>query len=154
MRKDVIEEIEVTRKESITKEKIVMCNKCGCESKGVDRDNFYDSQFQNIDCSFGYGSDYDMEAWNFDLCEECLVEFIKTFKHVPDGFKLDSHYMIIKDRSEHQKVFNEWKATDNWEELRFKTYEELMELAPLYDHNEYINELISKYHTGKPLLQD
>ncbi len=102
-----MEEKEVVKVERTVIQKIVKCNKCGNESKGIDNDGLYDSKFQSISCRFGYGSEYDMESWKFDLCESCLVELIKTFKHVPDGFMLDNSYIIIETKEEHQKVFEE-----------------------------------------------
>lgn len=39
--------------------------------------------FHDITLYFGYGSGYDEEKWGFKLCEECIVNFVKTFKHPP-----------------------------------------------------------------------
>jgi hypothetical protein len=77
-------------KEEVTKRvpSDVVCNKCG-KSKELEGDDFNRefgaSKFQSINISFGYGSAHDGDDWKFDLCEECLEEFVKTFVHMPDG---------------------------------------------------------------------
>jgi hypothetical protein len=86
------EEIEETIKKEIPVS--VTCNKCG-NSKVLDGEEDYERQwklekFQSFFLSFGYGSKFDMEDWEFDLCEKCLVDFIRTFKHLPDGY--DENY--------------------------------------------------------------
>ena len=67
----------------------VTCNKCGT-SKELTGDEYerewQSNKFQSMHNSFGYGSSFDNEIWRYDLCEECLVEIVKTFKHLPDGF--------------------------------------------------------------------
>ena len=47
-----------------------VCDKCGVEAKK------YES-FIEIYHHFGYGSEYDNEYWEIDLCEKCLLEVIK-----------------------------------------------------------------------------
>jgi hypothetical protein len=37
----------------------------------------------------GYGSMYDSETWELDICDECMVSWIKTFKHKPIGMVED-----------------------------------------------------------------
>lgn len=108
----------------------------------------------NIVCNYkvdiGYESKFDGESWNFDICEECLVNMVKQFNYVPYGFMEDNYTTL--SREEHQKVFENWKENGQWEELMFKTYEELVELTQIYD-TEYINEVIKKFHPDKPLLE-
>lgn len=127
------------------------CNNCG---KGVniksDTSEEWTDDIKNFHVDFGYESHFDGEKWSFDLCEECLVNLIKQFKHVPDGFKLDGYSDLSQEQ--HQQLFEDWKVDGTWDELKFKTYEELVEFSQLYN-KEYINELIEKYHPGKPLLQ-
>jgi hypothetical protein len=67
----------------------ITCNKCGKteELSGNEFDRGMQScQFQTIDVAFGYGSKFDMDDWSFDLCEECLVDLVRTFKHLPYGY--------------------------------------------------------------------
>lgn len=49
------------------------CDKCGAESHSEDGNT-------EVDIHFGYGSDYDMEHWTFDICDKCIKEFTDSFK--------------------------------------------------------------------------
>lgn len=42
----------------------------------------------SLNLSFGYESGFDEERWKFDLCESCLVDFVKTFKYSPTIIKI------------------------------------------------------------------
>ncbi|WP_310876957.1 hypothetical protein [Priestia megaterium] len=131
------------------------CNKCG--NKAEQGNNFmsegflWNAQFKNIELGFGYLSKFDNETWKFTLCEECVLDMVKTFKHVPQGFYIDSTPTSIETTEQHQVVFNHWKETGEWEDLRFYTYEDLKQLANYLDIDE-INKMIGKYHDGKPFL--
>ena len=72
------EEIQVTKKVL----KSITCNKCG-KSKEITDFGFEQDEFHSLNLSFGYGSGFDEERWKFDLCESCLVDFVKTFKYSP-----------------------------------------------------------------------
>lgn len=62
----------------------IACNKCGKEVD-LEEDNGLEANlFHSFNVLFGYESEYDYETWSFDLCEECLLEFIETFKIKPD----------------------------------------------------------------------
>jgi hypothetical protein len=72
----------------------ICCNKCGKsqELHGDEYQREWESVlFQTIVCSFGYGSKFDTDDWKFDLCEKCLVDIIRTFKHLPEGY--DEEYV-------------------------------------------------------------
>ncbi|MFK7678648.1 hypothetical protein ACI3ER_11460 [Bacillus sp. Wb] len=131
------------------------CNKCGNvveQGESHMSEGFlWNEQFKNIELGFGYLSKFDNETWKFTLCEVCILEMVKTFKHVPKGFYIDTTPTSIETEEQHQVVFDDWKKTGKWEDLRFYTYEELVELAYFYKV-EYINEMINKYHKGKELL--
>ncbi|GIN22535.1 hypothetical protein [Siminovitchia fordii] len=131
---------------------IKTCNKCG-KKKNVnhEKNEEWRDDFKEFYLDFGYESSFDGESWNFDLCEECLINFIKQFKHVPNGFK-NGNYSFIKNREEHQKVFESWLETGIWDELEFKTYEEISELNTGWTNIDYLNEAIKQYHPGRPLL--
>lgn len=62
--------------------KRTVCNKCG---KVADKNNIL--EFYNFSHNFGYGSIYDGKRITFDLCIDCMDEFVdKTvidFKHNP-----------------------------------------------------------------------
>jgi len=60
-----------------------ICNCCG-KSENATKDGFDFSDITPIDISFQYGSKYDTEIWEFDLCDECVEQITSTFKFVPD----------------------------------------------------------------------
>lgn len=101
MIKSEIREITV-QKEVILE---VICNKCGYKEKFIECQNGY---FQAITLNFGYVSKFDGELWEFHLCENCLVEFIKTFKYAPSGFGRDG-YGDNETIEEQQYYFEYWK---------------------------------------------
>lgn len=97
------EEVKEMREVIAFHETDIICNKCG--NKMTDGE-LNGEQFQYIPVSFGYGSRFDNESWGFDLCEDCLEEFVKTFEYVPEGFGED-HYCAAHP----QTMFEEWKTT-------------------------------------------
>lgn len=115
-----------------------ICNCCGCE---ID-----DSLQGGFDVSFGYGSKYDGQNWSFELCEDCMENIIKTFSYVPKGF-MDNPYLEVSEK-EKQIIFEDWKATGEWDELSVMSYERLVGLAG-YLHKYVIDEAIVKYHPDK-----
>ena len=60
---------------------LLTCNKCGIVKEITDEPLGFvaEHQFQQFTFNFGYGSRFDDETWSFDLCEDCLDEFTKTF---------------------------------------------------------------------------
>lgn len=65
----------------------ITCNKCGRTERviGEKADRSYISNlFHSFDALFDYGSSHDEEKWSFDLCEDCLLDFVKSFKHAPN----------------------------------------------------------------------
>lgn len=56
----------------------IICNKCGCETKSSSYGGVC-----NVNVSGGYNSTYiaDEAKYKFDLCEKCVFELMKTFKH-------------------------------------------------------------------------
>lgn len=100
MRKYKNEEVIEKRRTIVS----VTCNKCGeMDSLSTNEPN---SHMNHFSAGFGFGSHYDMESWSFDLCEDCLTELIKTFKHVPAGFGEDNYSAHYP-----QATFEEWKET-------------------------------------------
>ncbi|WP_284035571.1 hypothetical protein [Neobacillus sp. 114] len=73
------DEIQVTKKVL----KSITCNKCG-KSKKITDFGFEQDEFHSFNLTFGYESMYDEQRWKFDICESCLVDFVKTFKHAPN----------------------------------------------------------------------
>lgn len=74
------EQIQETR--VVYKTLKVICDKCGKEA--VVEDGMAFPYMHDVKFSVGYGSDYDGDTIQFDLCDECLTEFMKSFKHKPD----------------------------------------------------------------------
>lgn len=142
---------ETKKVEKQIEEVSAACNKCGKKFEKNKSDLCWDAQLHNFGVSGGYGSEYDMESFDFDLCEECVNELVKTFMIVPNGFKMGS--FVYPKHEHHQKVFNNWKVTGEWEALMYCTYEELVELNG-HLKREYLNEIIHNYHPGKELLQE
>jgi len=123
----------------------IVCNKCG---KSIVRS--YSEDFKTINLDFGYESSFDGEYWSFDLCDDCLEDLVRTFKYVPSGFKLDNH-LPMNDVT-HQKVFDDWKISGEWEDLKYHTYEQLVNLNG-YMNTDYLNGYIEKYHKHMPPLE-
>ena len=63
------------------------CNKCGC-TKPVNEDSLEgiaaSQEYQSFNLHFGYGSKFDDQVWEFDLCDNCLEEFVGTFAIKPE----------------------------------------------------------------------
>lgn len=84
------EYVEVKEEKTLPLE--VTCNKCGItkklkgENPNDTNREFESNMFQEFSISFGYGSKFDSDWWNFDLCEGCLVEIVRSFEHLPEGY--------------------------------------------------------------------
>ena len=67
----------------ITKTVELICNKCGKTVK-LDKDAWQKQEsIQHFEIHFGFGSRFDMERWEFDLCEDCIEKIVKPFKYKP-----------------------------------------------------------------------
>jgi len=118
-------EVEETRVDIDYKLTSVTCNKCGVsEDRNVGdfSDDGYDDNFASFRTHFGYGSRYDNERWQFDLCEGCLTELVKTFAVVPEGFGQDSYFATYP-----QVMFDKWKETGELDLEAGMTAEEIEE---------------------------
>ena len=59
----------------------IICNKCG---KIIPVDlGALQVRPENFSIVWGYGSKNDFETWEFDLCEDCILELTASFKHTP-----------------------------------------------------------------------
>lgn len=58
------------------------CHCCGREF-AMNGDMFMD-EFLHIEKEWGYFSNQDGTNLSADVCEACLMDWIKTFKHKPD----------------------------------------------------------------------
>lgn len=55
----------------------IICNKCGKEYR--DDEPFDWDKIFEFKIVFGYGSKRDGSIWEYDICEDCLCDFVKTF---------------------------------------------------------------------------
>ncbi|WP_431785870.1 hypothetical protein [Paenibacillus lactis] len=97
------------KEEAITEKKLIhvstTCNKCGKTKEPEQVDHYIWETFAyDFAIHFKEGSQYEEQKWMFDICEECAIEFVKTFKIVPQYFNGSTS-------SQSQKVFDEWKKT-------------------------------------------
>jgi len=73
----------VIHQETVEKEEVVLviCNRCG---KVDDSEQVaLASEIETWTHSFGYGSKQDGTTMEFELCDDCVLEIIKTFKYPP-----------------------------------------------------------------------
>lgn len=77
----VTETVKAVKEETVTTE--IICNKCGKKVNIMD-DLFSNNKMHDFSVRFGYCSNHDGEIWNFHLCEDCIIKFVKTFKYEPD----------------------------------------------------------------------
>lgn len=104
--------MRITKKVEILADEIVgiQCNKCG---------NWFEPNYtnttQSFNTEFGEGSKYET-SWDFEMCESCLENLVKTFKVVPSGFMGERSYVpaFITDHDLHQELFEEWKISGEW----------------------------------------
>lgn len=85
------------RKEKIEQEveviEMICCNKCG---KKYENKNWVGNLHEfHIDFAT-YFSKFNADKWNFDLCEDCIVDIVRTFKFTPEGFyQYDTRTMSV-----------------------------------------------------------
>jgi hypothetical protein len=129
-------------------EKSCTCNRCGKTYQ------FGEAKYQdvvNVDAQFvDYGTTYENQKWNFDVCANCLVEWFKSFKHVPSGFMED--YTEVSNVKNKQATFEKWKETGEWDEFLGYSYDELVALVNRGYAVDYVNELIQKYYSDRELI--
>lgn len=61
------------------------CDRCEKEIEILyNKDNSFNYRAVFVEISVGYGSRYDFTAnennWGFDICDDCVEEWLKTFK--------------------------------------------------------------------------
>lgn len=63
----------------------VYCNCCG---KEICRKNeIYTEEFIHLKKDWGYFSENDGLSQEADICEQCLIKWMKTFKYAPDSWE-------------------------------------------------------------------
>jgi hypothetical protein len=115
-RKNLAEEIQMikTHKENIKKEQEVIdsiaCNKCGKEFLQGDTCVEYENnmEFHHYQETGGYFSKIgDYIEFKFDLCDDCLIELMTTFK-IPPQFE-DTNYKDEDTQTDYEKWLLEEK---------------------------------------------
>lgn len=65
---------------------ILLCNKCEKETPMSHPGDYWSENLMHFfSIGFGYGSRYDMDSWDFHLCEKCLLDIIFSLKIPPRG---------------------------------------------------------------------
>lgn len=68
---------EITETVTKTETSVVVCNRCGKKVEGEDAQ--YSSDITDVRVEFGYGSKFDTDVWEFDICDDCIEEITKSF---------------------------------------------------------------------------
>ena len=58
----------------------IFCDKCG-KTILVKKTEYNFIRGGQVEMKFGYGSKYDSDLYRFELCDECVENFLKSFKH-------------------------------------------------------------------------
>ena len=64
-----------------------VCDKCGKKSE-----DGFSPYIQTLHIDWGYGSKFDTEMWEIDLCEECLIKMLEE-----TNTTVQQYYDIDKD---------------------------------------------------------
>lgn len=62
----------------------ILCNKCGQSLKNCGFEDYGFEGLIEISILFGYGSKQDGTSYKFSLCEDCIMELVKSFKIAPE----------------------------------------------------------------------
>jgi len=124
------------------------CNKCG----SIFSPYAEDIQPSNTDLG-EYGN------CKSEICNNCWLEFIRSFAIVPTGFKSSPHFTSSFDLDPelHQNLFDEWKATNVWncDENPWKDFysedDSDQEFESYEEYEEYYEEISDAIEARKPL---
>lgn len=76
-----------TRKTILKEQDIIIeitCNNCGATAV---LDEWIElNKMHSFKIDFEYGSKFDCEMWDFDLCDDCLEKIVNNFKIKPEKF--------------------------------------------------------------------
>jgi len=124
------------------------CNKCG----NVFSPHAEDIQPSNTDLG-EYGN------CKSEICNNCWLEFIKSFAIVPTNFKSSPHFTssFDLDHDLHQSLFEEWQITGIWncDENPWKDFysedNSDQEIESYEEYEEYYEEISDAIEVRKPL---
>ncbi|MFD1412372.1 hypothetical protein [Oceanobacillus jeddahense] len=107
------------------------CNRCGRYHTEYEMDNFEGNFFHDFSAYFGYGSPYDDCFFEFTLCELCMFEIAKDFKHTPmildkDPFAPPDEQVVPFDYNEFQRRRTE--PTPYYKNLFIENYNDIENL--------------------------
>lgn len=77
MRNNIIEEVPIY----MTVAKEIICDCCGDKVTGVEEVRMCDIQTQRFE--FGYGSRFDTDEFEVDICDDCLEQMFENFNNNP-----------------------------------------------------------------------
>lgn len=93
------ENYEITEEIEELVSTILICNKCAKEIETEDREFTSSTNFVN----------FKINNERIDLCEECLIEWIVSFKKAPIGFRIDYGYDGEDEKLSTSKEFKKFK---------------------------------------------
>jgi len=142
----ITKSVEITRTEQIVVGKV--CNKCG----NVFSPHAEDIQPSNTDLG-EYGN------CKSEICNNCWLEFIRSFSIVPTGFKSSPHFTssFDLDHELHQSLFKEWQISNVWncDENPWKNYysdgNSDQDNESCEEYEEYNEEISDALEVRKPL---
>lgn len=103
---------------------IIVCNKCGLQLPPYNQEEAWEQNMaHSMDTEFGYGSRQDMEHWKWHVCENCLIEWISSFKIAPDGFERPSFSNWKQEEAEKKKTYNRYFNESAYEHLVQSPYD-------------------------------
>jgi len=122
-----------------------LCNKCG---------KVFSPHAENIKTSITDLGEYGKCV--SEICDDCNLEFIKSFLIVPNGFKSSPHFTssFDLDHELHQTLFKEWQISGIWncDENPWKDYyENNDDFLQEENYEEYYGEISDAIEVRKPL---
>ena len=123
----------------------VICNKCG------EVFSSHDDKIQPFNTPLG-----DYGDCKYEICDACSLEFIRSFKIVPDNFGSDPNFTssFDIDHELHQRLFEEWKSSNVWncnENPYRDHYSEDNSYQEFESYDEYYEEISDAVEVRKPL---
>lgn len=87
--------------------KAFRCDRCGRVHERTENVDLLENLFHKMKVYFGYNSPFDDEILTFQICELCLFEFLRGFKHRPVMFDKDIVESFDVFRKEEQPYFKD-----------------------------------------------
>jgi len=138
----ITKSVEVTKNEQFLVGSL--CNKCGEVFEP------HDDKIQSFNLQLGYHN------WQYELCDDCIVDMVRSFLIVPSGFMSDPNFTssFDIDHELHQNLFDEWKLSGKWncDENPWRDfYSEDNSDQEFESYEEYYEEISNAIEVRKPL---